>query len=202
MKKILTLSILIISAIACEKVETLFPKIEQVYTVQPGGNIFAPVIPIEPTIKNHIEYDVVVGKEWWAGNLTEPPGYGCKLNAIGKFNYHAGGANFAIGYENGEVYLWPRYYEPITSGTYILHELTRYRIKMNPDEKVSCKIVLTNTTDFYINSALVVSVPVTIPGSWICQPFLGRSGTDNNYPGGPIPGAFSVRKLGMKITLS
>ena len=53
-----------------------------------------------------------------------------------------------IMFEDGEVYLSPRYYEDIDSGTYKLRVLSESRIRLEPDKKVRCKIEFLDKTYF------------------------------------------------------
>jgi hypothetical protein len=187
--------LIIIIATSCEKVE---PD-QHTLIVEQGCNIFKPnYLPYYLT-KNNFEYEVEIGSEWWEGNLTDPAGYGCKLYCIGKANYHNGGCNFALSYSDGKVYLTSRYYEPIESGTYKLHEgLSKY--EMQPNIPVICRVTWSDSTRFYVNDSIVATV-MDLPHNWILPPFLGRSGDDNNYPGGPLPGAFATRDLELKIRM-
>lgn len=175
-------------------------KEEPAYQVKQGENMFKPLMPTLPFFGKVFEFDLTLGREWWDGDLTNPVGFGCKLHSVGKLNYHKGGANFAITYSSGHIYLNPRYYEPITEGTYKLHELP-FPTEMRPDIPVRCRIEFFETTNFYVNGGLVVTVPVKLPHEWISPPFLGRSGYDQNYPEQNIPSALASRTLGLKVIL-
>jgi len=184
--------ILLCLTFACSKDETG-------YHVKQGENIFLPAMPTLPFFSKVLEFDLTLGDEWWEGELTNPAGFGCKLHSVGKLNYHEGGANFAITYCLGHVYLSPRYYEPITKGTYKLYQLS-YPTELRPDVTVRCRIEFFDSTNFYVDGRLVVSIPVKLPHNWLSPPFLGSSGNDQNYPGDDIPSAWASRNLGLEIT--
>jgi hypothetical protein len=167
------------------------------YAVQQGENQFKPIIPTLPFPYQSYEFRLTIGQDWFDDNLTDPIGYGCKLFAIGKLNYHEGGCNFAISHTNGRCYLSARYYEPITEGTYKLHEGLS-KTELFADQPVTCKITFYDSTRFYVDGKLVATVQ-PLPHKWIASPFIGRSGNDNNYPGGDKPGAFANRKLELNI---
>ena len=173
-------------------------KVDLTYTVSQGDNVFRPVVPTLPFGKHVFECTVIVGYDWFMGPLTYPAGYGCKLNCIGKWNYHEGGCNFAISYSDGKCYLTSRYYEPITDGYYKLHEGLS-KTEMFPNLAITYKIEFSDSTRFYVRGQLVATV-MPLPHQWITPPFLGRSGNDNNYQADPIPGAFAQRDLRLIIT--
>lgn len=173
---------------------------EPAYEVRQGENIFKPIMPSLPFFGKVFQFDLTLGEEWWDGDLTNPVGFGCKLHSVGKLNYHKGGANFAVTYCTGHVYLSPRYYEPITEGTYKLHELP-YLIELHPEVPVKCRIEFYDSTNFYVDGKLVVTIPVKLPHDWISPPFLGRSGHDQNYPQENIPRALASRNLGLRVIM-
>ena len=172
-------------------------KVDLSYTVHAGENNFTPLTPTLPFAGREFESTIQIGQEWFDGPLTTPEGFGVKLHCIGKWNYHEGGCNFAISYSEGKCYLSSRYYEPITSGTYLLHEGLS-QTEIYPNIPINYRITFTDSTRFYVASQLVATV-MLLPHDWITPPFLGRSGRDQNYPGGDIPGAWAVRELTLKI---
>jgi len=170
-----------------------------IYTVHQGENIFRPQYPAIPWASPELHYQFKLDSAWWVGPLTDPPGWGFKGLALGTYNYHFGGLNSAIGYDDGQLYWWPRYYE-ITNGTYRLHEMTECRISLRPGIWYDVRIN-THPCSWNFNGNLVVLTNFTLPHSWMAWPFLGRSGHDNNYPGGPIPGVFAARDLKIEIRI-
>lgn len=172
------------------------------YTVSKGENIFKPRSLTLPLGSDTYECEITIGPEWFTGALTEPPGFGCKLHCLGgklsnSLNYHYGGCNLAISQSGGRCWLSARFYEPITEGTYKPHEGVASR-EIYADVPVKLKIVFTDSTRFYVDGQPFATV-MLVPHKFIAPPFLGRSGNDNNYAGGPIPGAFATRELQIKV---
>jgi len=86
------------------------------FKVKQGENVFkwhGIQLPNIPTFgRKRMVYKVKLAPEWFDGiPLTQPPGFGVKLPAIGKLNYHNSGANFAIVKEGRQLITYPRYYE-------------------------------------------------------------------------------------------
>ena len=103
-------------------------------TVHKGCNNFWPTRLILPHFRSTLTFTFELDYEWWEGPFTFPiEGWGCKLFSLGKFNYHRGGAGWALLYVDGRVYLYPRYYENVESGVNINHELivnSRFELRL------------------------------------------------------------------------
>lgn len=167
-------------------------------TIHTGHNQPFPM-PTLPHCGDSLSYRFKLGPEWWEGELTNPLRFGCKLPAIGKLNYHRGGMNSAIIYQDGEVYWYPRYYAPTTTGVYRLYELTDYKIKLQPDRWYDICMESQPATWFF-NFQPVSFNGTYLPHGWIVwMPYVGRSGKDNNYGGDPIPASYASRNLTMEI---
>lgn len=146
-------------------------------------------------------------KSWWdCEHLTEPTRYGLKLMTLGgklwplNLNYHEGGANFGLGKEGNQVFIWPRYYEPIQGGLYKLNELHQFKIEVFPDTWYKLELT-TDRLTWRIDGRLIAAVNLSVPHGWLHWPFLGRSGNDNRYTAEPIPGAWAARDFQMEIKL-
>jgi len=169
--------------------------------VKQGENIFRPQLPAIPWFSSRLKFRMKLDSTWWDCDvLTEPKPYGCKLMTLGKLNYHEGGANWGIGKEGNQVFLWPRYYEPIKSGLYKLHELSQFKVELQPDTWYEL-ILDTDTLMWRLDGRLLAAVNLTVPHCWLAWPFMGRSGNDNRYTIEPIPGAFASQQFNIQIIL-
>lgn len=171
-------------------------------TIKKGSNKFKihGLVPIQfniPFFGKKIEYEVTLGKEWLEDfELSDPAGYGVKLPGMGHWwNYHLYGVNFAIGKENGKLYVWPRYYN---NG--VLKELTDVKVEIQ-NLTITVKINAYKFKNFiayhwYINNKFIFGRPFKHSQRWINNftPFLGSSGNDWNKDG-----AVASRDLSMKI---
>jgi hypothetical protein len=135
--------------------------------VHKGHNNFWPLLPILPFGKKSLTYQFKIGAEWFTDDLCEPEKYGLKLPAVGKFNYHHQGANWAIIHEGGKCFVYPRYY---LDG---LHELDHLKREIQPDVWYE----LTTEFDwltFYFGHELIFTSEINIPTGWITPSYLGK----------------------------
>lgn len=135
--------------------------------VYKGANSFHPLKPIWIFGKDRLVYKFKINDEWFIDDLTEPDHYGLKLPAVGRFNYHNKGANWAIIHEQGKCYVYPRYY---LNG---LHELNYLKREIYPN------IWYEITTEFkslafYFENEMLYSSEIIIPAMWITPSYLGR----------------------------
>ena len=113
------------------------------------------------------------------GDITYPAGFGLKLPAIGKFNYHRGGVGSSIIHEQGKVFYVPRYYENVSEGLNKNHELIQYRVELKPDIWYRVNISADQLV-WLLDGKLLHSEPISLPSAWLTPIFIGK-GSDNNY---------------------
>ena len=132
-----------------------------------GHNNFWPLKPRLLFFRKSLIYQFKIGAEWFTDDLTEPDRYGLKLPAVGRFNYHRQGANWAIVHEQGKCYVYPRYY---LDG---LHELDHLKVEIQPDTWYE----LTTEFDwltFYLGHDLIYTSQINISTCWITPAYLGK----------------------------
>ena len=137
-----------------------------IYTVTTGSNIFRPIRPILPYLNRSYSFWLRIGSEWKADHLTTPDHYGVKLPAIGRFNYHSEGANFAI---IDGLKLITRYYK---NG--ILHQNDIQFVQLKPDTWYHCRIDLNQLT-FIVDGKTLCTYPEKIRSGWITPPYCGKT---------------------------
>ena len=135
--------------------------------VHKGNNSFYPLLPILPFGRKSLTYQFKIGAEWFTDDLTEPDRYGLKLPAVGRFNYHRQGANWAIVHQQGKCYVYPRYY---SDG---LHELTELRREIHPNTWYTVKTIF-QPLSFFLEGELIYLSDLIIPTRWITPPYLGK----------------------------
>jgi len=173
-------------------------------TIHPGQNQPFPM-PIMPSWSPELRYKFRLSVDWWqCDSLTYPiPNFGLKLPAKGRFDYHKGGSNFGVIKEGDHIYLYPRYYMPISSGLNDNRELDKeWKIELKPDGWTECALRVDGLR-WWVNGDLVMTKDVVIPKSTIIPYyntpiFLGK-GSDNNYAGGYVPKSGASRDLSMQI---
>ena len=169
----------------------------KMYTVKEGENTFHPIKPILPFNGFILSFKVSFDSIWF-DTLCTQKGYGLKLPAVGKYNYHEGGANYQGMYENGGLWLSARYYEE-KEAPYILHVLDNMQLKA--DRIYDCRIVFWNDkTDFVVDGVLLSTADVGLPHSRIAPSFIGRSGKDTGYNINNPP-AYAKRDLTLRIKI-
>lgn len=172
-----------------------------ILTVKQSANVFTPRLPAIPWLSSKLTFRMRLDRSWWdCENLTEPTRYGCKLMTLGRFNYHEGGANWGLAKEGNQVFIWPRYYEPIQGWLYKLHELSQFKVELQPDTWYKLELT-TDRLTWRIDGRLIAAVNLSVPHDWLRWPFLGRSGNDNRYSVEPIPGAWASRDFQMEIKM-
>jgi hypothetical protein len=170
-----------------------------ILTVHKGKNVFRPQLPILPHCSSSLRFYFKIGVEWWnKEGLTAPLIFGCKLPALGRFNYHRGGANWAIVYELGKVYVYPRYYEMIDKGTYIGHELSQYKEELQPEVWNYC-VLDTDPLYWRFNGKMILYKGIRLAHGWRTPPFLGASGKDLNFPNDNSNAAVACRDLELSL---
>ena len=133
-----------------------------------GHNNFWPLKPRLLFFRKSLIYQFKIGAEWFTDDLTEPDRYGLKLPAVGRFNYHHQGANWAIVHEQGKCYVYPRYY---LNG---LHELTELKREVEPDTWYTVQTRF-NPLSFFLDGDLIFYQPdLIIPTGWKTPPYLGK----------------------------
>jgi hypothetical protein len=132
-----------------------------------GHNNFWPLKLILPFGRKSLTYQFKIGEEWFVGEIAEPERYGCKLPAVGKFNYHNGGANWAIIHVEGKCYVYPRYY---LNG---LHELDHLKREIQSDIWYTVT-TLFNPLAFLLDGEPIYVSDLVIPTTWITPAYLGK----------------------------
>lgn len=133
-----------------------------------GHNNLYPLRPILPFGRKSLTYQFQIGEEWFTDDLTERDRYGLKLPAVGRFNYHNGGANWAIIHEQGKCYVYPRYY---SNG---LHELFSLKREIKPGEWYILKTIF-RPLGFLLDGEPIFYDPhLIIPTTWITPAYLGK----------------------------
>jgi hypothetical protein len=135
--------------------------------VYKGHNNFWPLKLIWPFFRKSLEYQFKIGSEWFVDQICTPEPYGLKLPAVGKFNYHNGGANWAVIHEAGKCYVYPRYY---SDG---LHELDHLKREIQPDIWYTVKTYF-QPLSFFLNDELIYLSDLVIPTCWKIPPYLGK----------------------------
>lgn len=135
--------------------------------VHKGHNNFHPLKPILPFGKKSLTYQFKVGAEWFVDQICTPDPYGLKLPAVGRLNYHNGGANWAIIHQSGKCFVYPRYYQ---DG---LHELDYLKVEIQPDTWYTVKTYF-NPLTFILDGNEIFTSDLIIPTGWITPPYLGK----------------------------
>jgi len=143
-----------------------------ILTAKKGSNRFNRngwPIPILPTFRKVLSYSFKIDSTWFEGDLTEPLQYGVKLPAIGKFNYHNSGANFAIAWVKGKLLLYPRLY----TGKNDLKRWQSKGIELKPNIWYDCEIYnFRNGIVFEYGDKMFIS-DYDIKGHWISPAWIG-----------------------------
>jgi len=135
--------------------------------VYKGHNNFWPLLPILPFGRKSLTYQFRVGAEWFTDDLCTPEKYGLKLPAVGKFNYHHQGANWAIIHEGGKCYVYPRYYLDK------LHELDHLKREIQPNVWYMVSTYFERLT-FLLDGDIVFTSDLIILTTWITPAYLGK----------------------------
>jgi hypothetical protein len=99
-------------------------------------------------------------------------------------SYHRGGMNMGLSRRNGQIIIYPRYYErrkPYTENK--LHELSQYGRVVEKGQWVDIVMVNHPTMQWFINGELVHEINQNSPKMWFHWCYLGRNGWDLNYKG-------------------
>lgn len=136
-----------------------------------------------PHFGKTLSYNVTFDASFYTGPVTNC-GYGMKLPALGGFNYHYGGANWAVATElvgsAYKLYVWPRYYYKITALPMLLTELTafRFEVPVNTTKKLTVYINA-GTAHWSVDGTEICSASVgDVPTTWIESAWIGTSGTE------------------------
>jgi len=141
------------------------------YTVHIGKNNFSPRLPILPFFRNELTYTFRVDPDWIADrSLTTPEGYGLKLFAVGRFNYHEDGANSSIANYNHQLFWSPRYYR---NWNLTQVESVRRGVVPNVNYKVRMKL---NPLSYWFNNEFICSFGFSVPNFFLTPLYMGKLG--------------------------
>ena len=132
-----------------------------------GHNNFWPLKLIWPFGRKSLTYQFKIDGNWLIDDLCTPEHFGCKLPAVGRFNYHNAGANWAIIHIEGKCFVYPRYY---LGG---LHELDHLKVEIQPDTWYELTTEFEWLT-FYFGHDLIYTSQINISTGWITPAYLGK----------------------------
>jgi len=145
-----------------------------------------------------LDYRFRLGSEWFTDEpLTKPLIYGVKLPAIGAYDYHKLGANFALVKEQGKIIMYPRFYK-----NYVLTAIRSCDVILEPDKWYYCELMIYDEGEFcwsvfdQRNNPIInhEELNLKIKSHWLTiQPFIGTMG--NPFNGRVV----AYKDLGMEV---